>query len=173
MKPITNWNDIKAAGSFDRPGCGGYVCQIKNVIDNTKAERFEVEFDIVEGPFKNYAADTAERAGFWPLHFIKSYKQKALGFFKKFIEAVEETNNNFTWDWDEKKLVNKGVGIVLQEEEYEGRDGKIRTRLNAVEFTTAAKIRAGEFTTPERKLLDHVTAMPAFTEEEDSGELPF
>jgi len=173
MKSIDNWNEIKAAGANERPTAGGYVCIIKKVTDDPNKELLHIEYDIAEGPFKSYAADTAERAGFWPLDFTKSYKTKALGFFKAMIEAIEATNSGFTWTWDEKKLVNKGVGIILREEEYENRNGQLRTRLKPYAFCTANDIRTGNFTVPEAKLLDHVTATPAFTEEEDTGELPF
>ena len=173
MKAINNWNEVKAAGNFDRPGPGGYVCVIKKVTDFPEKEYLEIEYDIVEGSYKGYAADTAERAGFWPLHFRKSYKEKALGWFKAMINAVEETNNGYHWTWDEKSLVNKGIGIVLQEEEYEGRDGKIKLRLQPWEFKTANEIRSGTFDIPERKLINHVTAAPQLAEEEDDGTLPF
>ena len=173
MKTIDNWNEIKAAGANERPVAGGYVCIIKKVTDDPRNECLTIEYDIAEGPFKGYAADTAERAGFWPLDFMKSYKTKALGFFKAMIEAIEATNNGFTWTWDEKKLVNKGVGIILREEEYENRNGQLRTRLKPYAFCTANDIRNGNFVVPERKMLDHVTATPQLVEEEDDGTLPF
>ena len=173
MKAINNWNDIQAAGNYDRPGPGGYVCVIKKVTDFPDKEYLELEVDIVEGEYKNYAADTAERAGFWPLRFRKSYKTKALGWFKAMITAIEETNSGYKWAWDEKSLVNKGIGIVFQEEEYEGRDGKVKTRLQPYDFKTANEIRSKDFDIPDRKLLDHVTATPQMTEEEDDGTLPF
>lgn len=173
MKPINNWSEVKAAGTYERPGAGGYVCIIKKVTDDPNKELLHIEYDIAEGQFKSYAADTAERAGFWPLDFTKSYKTKALGFFKAMIEAIEKTNNGYVWTWDEKTLVNKGVGIVLREEEYETRDGKVKVRLKPYEFKTANEIRSGEFSVPERKLIDHVTATPTMADEEDTGELPF
>ena len=173
MKKINDYENTQAAGEFTRMPAGGYVCIIKKVEDNADREYLHIEFDVAEGPFKNYALDTCERAGFWPLKFNRNYGGKSLKFFKAFIEAIEATNNRFKWDWDEQKLVNKGLGIVLQEEEYEKRDGKVGTRLNPYLFTTATKIREGDFTVPAPKLIDHVTAKPQMEEEEDDGTLPF
>lgn len=173
MKAINNWDNIKAAGNNERLAPGGYVCIIRKVEDDPDNQCLTIEYDIAEGPFKNYAADTCERAGFWPLDFKKSYKDKALGFFKAMIEAIEKTNSGFAWDWNEKKLVNKGVGMVLREEEYENRSGQLKVRLKPFAFCTAQDIRTGNFTVPERKLIDHVTAAPQFQEEEEEGELPF
>ena len=173
MKAINNWDNIKAASNNERPVSGGYVCIIRKVTDDPKNQCLVIEYDIAEGPFKNYAADTAERAGFWPLDFMKSYKEKALGFFKAMIEAVEQTNNGFRWTWDEQKLVGKGIGMVLREEEYENRKGEVKIRIKPYAFCTAMDIRTGNFTVPEIKTLDHVTATPTFTDEEDTGVLPF
>lgn len=174
MKKIKDYETTQAAKEFNRIPAGGYVCVIKKVEDNEQGQYLYIEVDIVEGEWKNYAIDTMERAGFWPLKFYRNYGGKSLKFFKAFIEAVEETNSRFAWDWDEQKLVNKGIGIIFQEQEYESnKDGKIRTKLVPFSFTTANKIREGDFTVPAPKLLDHVTASPVFEEEEDDGELPF
>lgn len=173
MKKINAYETTQAAKEFSRMPAGGYVCIIKSVEDNPAKQYLFIEVDVAEGEYKNYALDTQERAGFWPLRFYRDYNDRALKFFKAFIEAVEGTNNRYKWDWNEQSLVNKGVGIVFQETEYERKDGKIGTKLIPSLFTTAARIREGDFTVPAPKLLDHVTATPSFEEEEDDGTLPF
>lgn len=174
MKEIKNFDTIPAAGSFTRPTADGYVCVIKKAVDDPKGEFLSLEFDIVEGKFKGYAADTAERAGFWPLNCRRYYSEKSLGFFKAFIEAVQNTNKNYKWNWDESTLVGKGVGIVFREEEYYDRNGNIRSNIKPFEFKTAADIREGNFTIPEAKRLSHAAdnAMPVDTVE-DASDLPF
>ena len=174
MKQIKDFDTIQAAGSFERPQAGGYVCAIRKVEDHPDKQYLALEFDIVEGKWKGYAADTAERAGFWPLRCNRFYGQKSVSFFKAFIEAVEATNKNYRWNWDEQTLVGKGVGIVFREEEYINRDGQIRKSIAPFEFKTAAQIRDGEFTVPEPKKIPAGTIMPApATFVEDEGELPF
>lgn len=173
MKKIANFDTISAAGGFSRPEADGYVCIIKHVEDQPDRERLALEFDIVEGEFKNYAFDTAERAGFWPLRCNKSYSSKALRFFKSFIEAVEQTNKNYVWNWDESTLIGKGVGIVFREEEYLKRDGSIGKALAPFEFTTAAKIRNGEFKVPEPKRINQVSVPVQAEEPDDDSDLPF
>lgn len=61
--------------------------------------------------------------------FVKSYKQKALRFFKGFKTAVEESNRNYTFKNDPQSLVGKFMGVVLGEEEYRANDGSVKTRL--------------------------------------------
>ena len=44
--------------------------------------------------------------------------------------------------------------MVLQHEEYEGNDGKIKTKVTVNSFDSIAKIRNGEFKIPEKKILE-------------------
>ena len=59
MKQIKDFDTIQAAGSFDRPAADGYVCVIRKAVDEPKDEYLALEFDIVEGKYKGYAAETA------------------------------------------------------------------------------------------------------------------
>jgi hypothetical protein len=84
---------------------------IRKAVDEPKGEYLALDFDIVEGKYKGYAAETAERAGFWPLNCRRYYGGKSIGFFKAFIEAVQNTNKNYKWNWDESTLVGKGEDL--------------------------------------------------------------
>lgn len=185
MKAINNFSNISAAGNNTRLTAGGYVCRITSVKDNKDNERLEFEFDIAEGDFKNYSSDMLERFGWTSCKFIKSYKEKALGFFKAFMIAVDETNKtNFAKmvdkGLDETKLIGKGIGIVIGEEEYRKRDGSIGTRIYADTFTTANAIRNGEFTVPALKKMANTESVLSGGSFEsmmdapaDDGDLPF
>lgn len=175
MKPIENFAEIEESGNAEYKPLppGGYVCKITKVEDVPEKQYLKFEFDIAEGEFKGHGASCLERNGFTPLRFIRSYKEKAAGFFKGFIRCMEESNpNTLHWDWDENKLLNKYVGIVLGEEEYRKSDGSIGTRLNVTRTVTPVKVRAGDFRVPAKKTLP--TSEPAFTAVTvDDSELPF
>lgn len=173
MKQIKDFDNVQAANGFERPEAGGYVCIIRHVEDHPDKEFIHLEVDIAEGKFKGYAAETAERAGFWPLRCNRFYGGKSVGYFKAFIEAVEATNKNYRWDWNEQSLVNKGVGIVFREEEYVARDGSIRKSIAPYEFKTAAQIRDGDFTVPAPKPVNPAAAAPATFIDDSGDELPF
>lgn len=173
MKQIKDFDNVQAANGFERPEAGGYVCIIRHVEDHPDKEFIHLEVDIAEGKFKGYAAETAERAGFWPLRCNRFYGGKSVGYFKAFIEAVQNTNKGYRWDWNEQSLVNKGVGIVFREEEYVARDGSIRKSIAPFEFKTAAQIRDGDFTVPAPKPVNPAAAAPSTFLDEDGGELPF
>lgn len=173
MKQIKDFENVQAANGFERPEAGGYVCIIRHVEDHPDKEFIHLEVDIAEGKFKGYAAETAERAGFWPLRCNRFYGGKSVGYFKAFIEAVEATNKNYRWDWNEQSLVNKGVGIVFREKEYVARDGSIRKSIEPYEFKTAAQIRDGDFTVPAPKPVNPAATAPATFIDDSGDELPF
>jgi hypothetical protein len=71
--------------------------------------------------------------------------------FKHFTNCIEQTNTGYAWDWNEKGLVGKFVGLVLGEEEYIGNDGGIKTRLYVKDIKTVEQIKSGDFKIPEIK----------------------
>lgn len=173
MKSINGWENVEAQGNeeYKRLVPGGYVCRITKVEDHPDKQYLYIEFDIAEGEFTGHGADCLERRGFNPLKMYRSYTEKSAGMFKGFTQCVEESNTGYTWDWDEKKLVGRIIGVVLGEEEYKKRDGTVGTRFNA-RVKTSQAIRAGKFKVPEKKCLEPEPSS-AFTPMEDDGELPF
>lgn len=135
MRAIDTTN-VQEAGEFSRPAAGAYICTIEKVEDIAEKEYLKVTFDIAEGDFKGYYSTMREDHPDWPWAgaYCRSYKEKALGMFKRFCSAVSKSNGNFVFDGntvnaDEKTLAGKRIGIVLQEEEYYGNDGEKKTKL--------------------------------------------
>lgn len=165
-----NMTNVDAATGGNRPGAGGYVIQIRRVEDRKDKAYIEVEYDITEGPFKGYYADLFERRKWWGGKFRRSYKEKALPFFKAFIGTVQESNGGAPGlvigdfeDIDETKLPGLTLGIVYGMEEYMGNDGIIKQRpdtFNAV-FMTPDAIREGEYEVPELKPYEGASASNA------------
>ena len=91
----------------------------------------------------------------------KSYKDKALPFFRAFIEAVQASNEDTDGlvigdyeDVDETKLVDKLVGVVVGEREYDGNDGTRKKALDwyNASFMTLDDIRGGNYEVPELRI---------------------
>lgn len=156
MKKIVGYDLVNEAGEISLLPPGPYVCKILDVIDYPDKEYLEVKFDIVEGQYKEYFKTLEENTQKQLGRTFRSYKTKALPFFKAFITAVEKSNKGYTWDWNEKTLINKFVVIVFGEEEYID-DSKpvweVKTSVKAQEFRSGEKYRAGEIKTPAKKLL--------------------
>lgn len=183
MKPIENWNGIESLGNRDykRLVPGGYICKITKVEDRVGSFCLYIEYDIAEGEFAGHAADCLERNGFTPLKMYKNYgstdpnatdekRRKIEGMFKAFVDDIEKSNPGYKWDWNEKGLVGKTVGMVLGEEEYRKMDGTIGTRFRAT-TRSAQAIRDGKFRIPDKRFLPAENPSAAFTPVSQMGSL--
>lgn len=162
MKAIKNYESVQATSrEYAKPTAGGYVIGILNAVDvpldaNTgKGDYLKVFYDIAEGDFKYYYTEQNKKfGGDYFINFIKSYKEKALGMFKHFTNCLEESNAGYKWDWNEKGLKGRLLGVVLGEEEYEKNDGSIGVRLYVKDIKTVEQIRNGDFKVPELKKIE-------------------
>ena len=170
---IQRWNDydsIKGYADYEMLPKGGYVVKILGVsIGQTGDFRqyLKLSCDIVEGEYANfyanqYKANTNEDKH-WTCNLLQNiptddgserdgWTKKA---FRTMIDALEESNPGFHWDWNETKLKGLIVGGLFNEREYEGRDGSIKRATNLAKFCSVDKIRNGKYTLPKDKLLNH------------------
>lgn len=160
MKRIENWENIKENSGFEKLPVGGYIVKILNVQDVPEKEYLKISFDIDEGEKKGFFAeqyknDTRDDKK-WPNagSFIRSYKSTAESMFKGFINAVENSNKNYKYDFDESTLKNKKVGIVVADEEYQNQKGQVRVRTYVSAVRSVDTIKKGDFTVPELKKLN-------------------
>lgn len=162
MKPIKGYNAAQASGGFERLAPGGYVVKILDVKNDEAKEYLKVVYDIVEGSeagrFKNEEPDNDYRHS-----FIRSYKEKALGMFKSFIRAIDESNGTkfderIEKGLNEPELIGKILGVVIGYEEYDANDGTVKQRQRLVSCMSADRIRRGEFKVPELKKLEGTSA---------------
>lgn len=156
-----NMSNVNAAGNYPRPVPGGYCMRIDSVKNIVAKEQLEICLEFIGEDLKGYCANIKDRFGFWPARCTKSYKDKALPFFRAFIEAVEKSNADTTGlvigdyeDVDETKLVGKMVGVVVGEREYDGNDG---TRKKALDWYNASFISmddifSGNYEVPELRI---------------------
>ena len=183
MRKIENYENVQASsGEFARPTAGGYICKIIDVEDvpineQDKGDYLRIEYDIADGEFKGYYKEHFDKfGGNWFASFIRSYKEKALGMFKHFTNCVEKSNTGYEWDWNEKGLIGKVVGLVLGEEEYRNSSGEIKTKLAVKNIATVEDIKNGNFKVPVPKKLSVKTStndFAGFTPIEDDSDLPF
>jgi len=92
---------------------------------------------------------------------------------KGFVQAVEESNAGFKFNWDERTLKNRMIGGVFGEEEYQGNDGNIKRSVKLRYF--AEKDYIPNSKPPKLKELKESKAKPhddTFPTEDNTG-LPF
>ena len=176
-----NWDNVSEATSLPGPEPGGYIIKIVRVEDVEEKEYLRIEYDFAEGDLKNYHKKMWEQFhNFWGGVFNRSYKEKALPFFKAFKTAVETSNPGFVFNNDPASLVGKYLGIVLAEEEYRSPStGEIKRRLYVDQCRSGQAIRAGDYKVPDLKRLkkseaEVASSAGAFMDlADDDGELPF
>lgn len=178
MKKINDWENIKESSDFKRLEAGAYVCAIKAVEDVPEKEYLKIYFDIVKGDNKGYFqklydSDTRKEKK-WPIAgtLIRSYKDSALSMFKGFITAVEKSNKNYKWDFNEKSLVKKYIGLIIGDEEYLTQKGAKRVRNYVASVRSIEAIEKGDFTIPALKELDE-SKLPEVNKAEEKFIDPF
>ena len=95
--------------------------------------------------------------------------------FKAIIQAIEDSNPGYHWDWNESGLKGKIVGCIFQWKEW-AMNGKSGWFANPYNFIDVAKVRSGEFKLPDDKPLpkDQKPVDINISAEDDSEEdLPF
>ena len=161
MRKINDFDKVQEnGGGFKRIPDGAYIVGVKKVEDVSDKEFLRLELDICKGEYKNwyqqqYDADKRETK-YWPRDgvLVRSYKEKALPFFKGFITAVTKSNPKFEWKWNEQDLKNKVFGIVVGTEEYLKKNGRVGTRPYIDSVHSVEAIEKGDYTVPDVKKLD-------------------
>lgn len=174
-------------------GNGGYVCKIMGaeIKINSVGKYIALSCDIAEGEFKDfyardYKSQTGENKKWHCVKFINLPKDDGSekdgwtkAAFKTFIDALEGSNPGYHFDWDESKFKGKLIGGLFRMEEYLGRtDNQIHEAIRLASFTTADKIRSGNFRALKKKELkgdayEPATTASSFTAVDVSDELPF
>ena len=164
MEKIQGYDEVQAiTGEYEKLEAGGYICKIVNAKeDKSKSGKrmLVLALDIIEGDkkgfFKNRFEENSSPDKKWPASGI--YRQmlegeKAAGFLKGLMTSLENSNDGFKWDWDEKKLKDLKCGAIFGEEEYEKMDGSVGTTTKVKFIRTVKSIQDGNFKVPELKKL--------------------
>lgn len=169
MKAFNNFDkakeNAKYKGSSKLP-VGGYVAKIKEVRyeegKDGNSDMIAIAFDIAEGEYKDFfkkqfeenTSEDKKWKGKTTIYVPKddgSEKDEwSKNAFARWTNALEESNNGYTWDWDEKKWKGKMVGLIY---------GEVGTVIEGkpIEYTecrfpeSVEKIRSGNFKLPNFK----------------------
>ena len=159
MKPTYKGFQAKKSGGFvDLPPKGAYVAEIKNVVlteDRNGREILEVMLDICEGEYENRYTevwkDQKERFGddvkfkgiFRLTPPVEGDEDWRYRNFEGNLWCVEQSNEKYAWDWDEKKLKGKKVGISVRNRLYTY-NGQDRQTTEIARFETVKDVREGK-----------------------------
>lgn len=163
---FNDYNETKAYGQAQVLPKGGYVLKIMGaeVCQNHNGQYVKISCDIAEGEFKDfyandYRAQQSEDKK-WRCNYLlnvpKDDGTEQDGWtkrkFKTVIEAMEESNSGYRFDWDEKKFKGKLIGGLFNEREYEA-NGSVKKAINLAQLCTVESIRNNTYKLPVDKLL--------------------
>jgi len=180
MKPFNGFDKAKDAVKFEGLPKGAYELVIKGAtpykfidkrpVDISRSPEDTPDFldiyvDIASGDFKDYfskqyannqSEDKKWRGVlklYWPKDDGTDKDQWSKNAFARATNAIEDSNEGYFWDWDEKKLKGKQVGGLFNFREYWKGDGTVGKALNLAAFCPIEKIRDGSAKVPEDKEL--------------------
>lgn len=167
IKRFNNYETTKAYGDIQTLPKGGYVLKIMGaeVCSNTIGQYVKISCDVAEGDFANFFANdyknqqTEDKK--WRCNYLLNIPNddgsEKDGWtkrrFKTVIEALEESNPGYHFDWDEKKFKGKLIGGLFNEREYQANDGSVKRATNLAQMCNIDKIRSGKYQLPDDKLL--------------------
>lgn len=168
---------------------GGYVARILTVEEHSSKNGnpyLTFNLDIAEGDYMGFFADDYSRqTGEKRWHFVHrlmvptdNAKPFTLHLFKTFNTYVEDSNPGweFDFDGDEKQYRGKLIGVLVNERQYEKRNGKLGMATNIARIVRANTVRSGAYTLPDDELVKGKGVSASdFTavEADDDDDLPF
>lgn len=174
MKKPQNWENVQAARERVPLPAGAYLIKIIDAKQEDVTAKddpgtvlfsvLKIGLDITEGEFagyyqNDYSAQQKEDKRWKGV--LRQYLPKDDGTekdgwtasaLKALVEAVEESNPGFHFDWDEKKLKGKLAGCLFRSEEwaFDGRTGWTTRPLKLISVET---LRSGKYRLPKEKPL--------------------
>ncbi len=168
-----DWDNVKAASTAEREKlpAGGYEAKIigaKVVPNSNGTQRLEIAVDVIAGEFKDYFKNDFDNNPYedkkWrgvARFFLPQDNGERGDDFKKMLlkamtEALEKSNSDYKWNWDESKLKGLKTGIMVRDKEYDVYgDGKVTGFSPEIfEFVDIKIIREGNFKIPKPKYLN-------------------
>lgn len=194
MKPFADYETTQAAGEFEKLPKGAYEVRIEQAKvttytgkDGTPFEKLEIAFDIDKGEYAGYYRRNLESQQQEDKKWkgvLRIYVPKDDGSekdqwtkrkFKAIIQAIEDSNPGYHWDWNESGLKGKIVGCIFQWKEW-AMNGKSGWFANPYNFIDVAKVRSGEFKLPDDKPLQEnqkPVDLNISAEDDSEEDLPF
>lgn len=188
---IKQYNGAKAEQSVaaERLPAGAYVAKIMGaeVVSYSWGEQLVISFDIAEGEHKDFFAADYRRntnadkkwRGTYRATIPDENNQYFDGqrrTFNNIMFALEESNNGYRFDWDEKRLKGLLVGIIMRDEEWEY-NGKTGWRTSCCKLVKISDVREGNIRLPEPKPLKNSTTQQSETASDapalGADDLPF
>lgn len=167
IKKFGDYEQTKAYTDAEMLPKGAYVVKIMGatVEENSNGQYIKIGCDIAEGEFKDFYANQYKQDQRedkkWKCNYLlnvpKDDGTQEDGWtkrkFKTFTEALEDSNEGYHFDWDEKKFKGKLFGGLFNEQEYEKNDGSVGKTVKIGKVISVQALKEGKYKMPEDKIL--------------------
>lgn len=166
--PSYNKDNRKKPTYFSQLPKGAYVCKILHIEERESKKgnpMIVFQFDIAEGEYKDfykkqYAANENEdkQWSFDATYYLNVPYEGCKPFLTEqwdtFWANIEDSNNGYVFDGNEKKIVGKTFGGVFRIEQTEADNGNIYDHTRLAYTTVSQDVRDGKITKlPKDKLV--------------------
>lgn len=195
MKQYEGFKSEASGKKYPMLPAGTYVAGIKNVkLDGQEPDQqLVLRLDIIEGEYAGYYTkryeNDSQNAGVQqqfqakykgdlriqvpnPDNTNRSHPEWDIRTFNNAIWCIEQSNPGYKWDWDEKKLKGKTVGINVREGSYNGNPYTQIGRLEVADDVRKGIVETMKPKKPSGQVETGVDAQSGFTAVE-TDELPF
>ena len=175
----SNWSEVKEPAERRKLDITAAVSVIKQatIQEDDFGAKLCILFDIAEGDYTGYYQENFQsqqpRPGedkrwkgvlrLWlPKHDGSEKDEWTIRTLKGFTTSVEKSNPGYAWNWDERTLAGKYIGILYRNEEWEwnGDTGWSKRPFRAISVDS---VREGSFRAPKDKPLRNKTEAPAYS----------
>lgn len=175
IQRFKDYDDTKAYGEIQQLPKGGYELIVMGVQveSNSKGKYLKIACDISYGEylgfFKTDYGNQQTEDKKWHCNYLLSIPNddgtEQDGWtkrrFKTVMEAFEDSNSGYHWNWDEESLKGKKIGGLFNIREYE-KDGKVKSATNLAQLVSVKSIREKTYKLPEDKLLNKKPSADGF-----------
>ena len=191
MIPYTGYKAEKPATGKETLPVGAYIAKILDVkeVPYDWGNALIISFDITEGEHKDFFANDYKAnanedkkwRGTYRLNVPKDDGTEqddwTKNTFNRAMYAVEASNKGYAWNWDEKTLKGKSVGVLFRNFEWKMND-KTGWSTQCGMLLAVDDVRNGKFKPMKDKPLKNkpATATPSnngFAETDTDADLPF
>lgn len=167
IRQPNNWNEVREISEQAKLPLDAYVC--KTIRAEVQGEQLCIAFDIAEGAqsgfykraFASDNRDNKKWKGVLRLWLPKddgSEKDEwTKSTLKGMVTAFEKSNPGYKWNWDERSLAGRMVGIMFRNEEWEY-EGKTGWTVRPFRAMSVESVRSGDYTLPKDKPLKKETS---------------
>lgn len=177
------YDDVKPYEETEKLPIGAYVLKILEV---EKGDNYlELQFDIAEGEFKDFYKRQYENSTLddkkwkgktrvWlPKNDGSDQDNWTMRKLKTIMNAFEDSNKNFRWEWDETAINGLVIGGLFNSKEYDF-NGLHGFYTNCKKLIAADKVREGKYTLPTTDYLNGTPSeLPEGFERLQDNDIPF